>query len=271
MCIRDRNNNPGYYDSSWNGVARPAPHTISGDPGWWAFPYMKDVVAAMLRNYIDTSLAQTIHEKRGIMIKLADETVGLKTLRSSNHSENRPNMSITYAPTSGGGAGYYGSARSYDNWKFSQGQYPNCWGYALYQTYSIEPQLPHQYNNDTPATDNYCKNAILTYTNENISNVTMRNLSSINGVIEHYEHRVAARMNASPTPPGTGTNPSSGWILQAYHFAVQTSSGRWAHKNNLEASIYLDVTVDPTNNNSGMWNVCSGQNMTPTFFFACTT
>ena len=89
------NTAPSYNTGTWNGIPAPTSHTISGDPGWWAFPYMKDVVAAMLRNYIDTSLSQTIHETRGIMIKLADETVGLKTFRSSNHSENRPNMSIT--------------------------------------------------------------------------------------------------------------------------------------------------------------------------------
>ena len=34
------NNNPSYYTGSWNGLSVPTDHTISGDPGWWAYPYM---------------------------------------------------------------------------------------------------------------------------------------------------------------------------------------------------------------------------------------
>ena len=46
------NTAPSYNTGTWNGIPAPTSHTISGDTGWWAFPYMKDVVAAMLRNYI---------------------------------------------------------------------------------------------------------------------------------------------------------------------------------------------------------------------------
>ena len=92
----------------------------------------------MLRNYINTSLSQTIHEKRGIMIKLADETVGLKTLRSSNHSENRPNMSITYTPTSGGSVGAYGPYWSIGS-SHADLENVNCWGYAMKKTVFFQP------------------------------------------------------------------------------------------------------------------------------------
>ena len=60
-------------------------------------------------------------KKRGIMIKLADETVGLKTLRSSNHSENRPNMSITYTQRAAEVLAIMGLRVPYDNWKFRRG------------------------------------------------------------------------------------------------------------------------------------------------------
>ena len=260
------NTAPSYYTGTWNGIPAPTSHTISGDPGWWAFPYMKDVVAAMLRNYIDTSLSQTIHEKRGIMIKLADETVGLKTLRSSNHSENRPNMSITYTPTSSGGAGYYGSARSYDNWKFSQGQYPNCWGYALHKTYAISPKLEHQYSSNIPATEDYCKEIIRTYTNNNISGVTLRSISGASSTINNDEHRIAARMNRYPTPPGSATG-SSIYTLQSYHFVVQLNNGCWAHKRNTNPSEYLG-NINPETNDSGCWYDVTGAGITSTFFYA---
>ena len=249
------NTAPSYNTGTWNGIPAPTSHTISGDTGWWAFPYMKDVVAAMLRNYIDTSLSQTIHEKRGIMIKLADETVGLKTFRSSNHSENRPNMSITYT-TSGTTdySDYYGNTRQYVNWKFEYGP-PNCWGYAVFKDYNVTPKLPHQYNDGTPATEAYCKEILRTYTNNNVSGVMLRNISGTGSYINSSEHRIAARMNRYPTDPYLGG--TSTYTLQSYHFVVQLEYGVWAHKLNEYPSENLSW-IDPSTNASNCWECVSG-------------
>ena len=248
------NTAPSYYTGTWNGIPAPTSHTISGDPGWWAFPYMKDVVAAMLRNYIDTSLAQTIHEKRGIMIKLADETVGLKTLRSSNHSENRPNMSITYTPTSGGSVGAYGPYWSIGS-SHADLENVNCWGYAMKKTvffqpttvYSISPNILVEFIRDFVIEQTSAHRAI-------------RQLSSINSSINNNaEWRIACRFNSKLS--GIGTD---GYLITNYHFVVQNSNGSWSHKNGRSPSQVLSAS--PETNASGCWDEIHSTNYHALYF-----
>ena len=248
------NTAPSYYTGTWNGIPAPTSHTISGDPGWWAFPYMKDVVAAMLRNYIDTSLSQTIHEKRGIMIKLADETVGLKTFRTSNHSENRPNMSITYT-TTGGSSGYYGNAYPY--WNIPQTDTNvtkvNCWGYALHDVVKIEPKI--QWTSSADPTREWCKNFILQYTG---ARATLREISGPNSFIYSNEYRIAVK--TQDTIPRGGTDQ----YFDIYHFVVQNDTGKWSDKNNVQPSQNRGY-INPANNDSGIWNDVRNGHL---FFFA---
>ena len=214
------NTAPSYNTGTWNGIPAPTSHTISGDPGWWAFPYMKDVVAAMLRNYIDTSLSQTIHEKRGIMIKLADETVGLKTFRSSNHSENRPNMSITYTPSS--------TSPSTDNyWNINSGhpdvERINCWGYSLHMVIFNKPTAYYGGGNgDVPISD--ARQFIKEHTP---SRYYLRDCNSYNSTLYEGEHMISVRINSFvPRNSGAGTDS----IIDTYHFVVKLNNGTWAHK-----------------------------------------
>ena len=235
------NTAPSYYTGTWNGIPAPTSHTISGDPGWWAFPYMKDVVAAMLRNYIDTSLAQTIHEKRGIMIKLADETVGLKTLRSSNHSENRPNMSITYTPTSGGSVGAYGPYWSIGS-SHADLENVNCWGYAMKKTVFFNPTTVYSHGRTVPV--DFVRDFVVSKTS---TYRAIRQLSSINSSINNNaEWRIACRFNSQLS--GIGTD---GYSITNYHFVVQNSNGNWSHKNGRSPSQVLSAS--PETNASGCW------------------
>ena len=245
------NNNPGYYDSSWNGVARPAEHTISGDPGWWAYPYMRDLVSAMLRNYQDTSLPRTLHEKRGIMIKLENESVGLKTLRSSNHSENRPNMSITYYAHNS-----YGAAPPYVQ---SNDSTLNCWGYSFSKTAPIIKYYSSP-NNDTVQTD---EQMIAWIIDESSSYASVRRLSNKNSSVNTNEYKVAFRVSKQPYfnqeqgPPG--------YIISDYHFIHQINTGGWAHKLGYSNSASLG-NINP-DNNSIAWQEPTGT-VTGTIYIA---
>ena len=195
----------------------------------------------MLRNYIDTSLSQTIHEKRGIMIKLADETVGLKTLRSSNHSENRPNMSITYTPTSGGSVGAYGPYWSIGS-SHADLENVNCWGYAMKKTVFLQPTRNYTGSVNVPI------NVIRDFVIEQTSAYrAIRQLSSINSSINNNaEWRIACRFNSQLS--GIGTD---GYSITNYHFVVQNSNGNWSHKNGRSPSQVLSAS--PETNASGCW------------------
>ena len=211
------NTAPSYNTGTWNGIPAPTSHTISGDPGWWAFPYMKDVVAAMLRNYIDTSLSQTIHEKRGIMIKLADETVGLKTFRSSNHSENRPNMSITYT-----NAQPYGAAWAHR--QFSASSSLNCWGFALGKNTSIDAVFSR--SGELTLSDIDLAYLFSNYSVDHGYVSSMRIINSATAQIDSNEFRVAFRGKKTYV-----YNPTTlRFELYIYHFMVQTNTGGWSHK-----------------------------------------
>ena len=257
------NTAPSYYTGTWNGIPAPTSHTISGDPGWWAFPYMKDVVAAMLRNYIDTSLAQTIHEKRGIMIKLADETVGLKTLRSSNHSENRPNMSITYTPTSGG-SGYYGNASSY--WDVKNSKQPNCWGYALYQSSSIEPKFFVGGSSPQVLSNEAATNLVLNYFSNNLYRA-YRVINNQDSAIYQNEYRIAFRISRNTFFYQGNEGGSTGYCIEAYHFVVQNNTGAWSHKIGEYDSVNLGY-INPSSSSASCWSGIPLGTSTPTVFLA---
>ena len=243
------NNNPGYYDSSWNGVARPAPHTISGDPGWWAYPYMRDLVSAMLRNYQDTSLPRTLHEKRGIMIKLENESVGLKTLRSSNHSENRPNMSITYTVPYKGSAGAYRSRT---------GSICNCWGYAIKLDQYIGPAFKFYENSSRTLSVSEASALISEYP----TGKSLRKINNYDSAILSDEHRIAFKIRLS-----THYETSYGaYVIDDYHFITQHNNG-WAHKNGSSSSIDLG-NITPSNNASYWTDYVSGSDMSVMQFYA---
>ena len=194
----------------------------------------------MLRNYIDTSLSQTIHEKRGIMIKLADETVGLKTFRTSNHSENRPNMSITYYAHNS-----YGAAPPYVQ---KNGTVPNCLGYALSKDISIVSYYKSPTNNDAVQSDATMVNWII---GEISPYANVRAIGNKNSSVNSNEYRIAFRVGKKPKLNMEWGKPE-GYIIQEYHFIMQNNTGGWAHKLNTSPSVYLgDINPD---NNSTAWS-----------------
>ena len=242
------NNNPGYYTGAWNGLSVPTNHTISGEPGWWAYPYMGDIVAAMLRNYIDNSLSNTIHEKRGIMIKMENEGC-LKTFRSSNHSSNRPNLSITYNTTS---AYNYGAASPY---RTVTGTIPNCIGYALEKSFSISPQF--NVDSQEVITPAYAEWLITNHIRTNNYADISYQLNST-ASLPSNSYRIAFRINRTPELIGGG----NGWVIQNYHMIVQTSDKGWAHKVRTDPSEILGMGDPDTT--SSYWTCVSGSTTTAT-------
>jgi len=258
------NTAPSYYTGTWNGIPAPTSHTISGDPGWWAFPYMKDVVAAMLRNYIDTSLAQTIHEKRGIMIKLADETVGLKTFRTSNHSENRPNMSITYTASQP-----YGAAWAHRQLSASSGL--NCWGFALGKNTSIETVFWR--SGALTLSDIDLANLFGNYSVQNNYVSSMRLINSATAQIDSNEFRVAFRGKKTYVYNSSTLR----YELYIYHFMVQTNTGGWSHKPSVGTHVggqainrasVNEGNINPSSNGSYWLNWVSLPDSSSTMYFA---
>ena len=249
------NTAPSYYTGTWNGIPAPTSHTISGDPGWWAYPYMRDLVSAMLRNYQDTSLPRTLHEKRGIMIKLENESVGLKTLRSSNHSENRPNMSITYMTSSP--SSQYGIAWPYRD---RPAKNPNCVGYALCMDSAVIPL----FNTGNVTLSETAAAALMTdYLIDNGYVSSMRKLSSATSSISSNEYRACFRIQRKAVYiDDIGT-----YGFDQYHFLVQTNTGAWAHKMGDSASQLLG-NINPSTN-ADWWDYVVSMS-TPTLYYAIT-
>ena len=154
----------------------------------------------MLRNYTNSSLSNTIHEKRGIMIRMENEGC-LKTFRSSNHSANRPNMSITYNATS---TYNYGAASPY---RSVTGTIPNCIGYALEKSFSISPQFNMESQDViTPA---YAEWLITNHIRANNYADISFQLSST-ASLPSNSYRIAFRINRTPELIGGG----NGWVIR---------------------------------------------------------
>ncbi len=134
------NNRPGMNsDGSYNGVTPPAPSSIHANTGWQTVN-VTTFIKASLRNYVDSSLPQTIHELRGLRLwgqPPAVPPVPLLQLRQQRlHSLCHHQLYRQQRRADFGGAGYYGDASAY--WVRGAGD-PNCWGYALHSTNSVSP------------------------------------------------------------------------------------------------------------------------------------
>ena len=241
------NNNPGIYPTTFNNINPPA-GTISGTPGWWGSPDISEIVSAMLRNYSDVNHPRTIHEKRGVCLKLDSETSYRKDFRSSNYgSEGRPNMSITYAVSSASGSGTcYGAATSFRN---VTTRTPNCWGYALERSFTIEPT--YYASAATVVPEATIINWVLGYTRQYANSA--RQILNQNSSINSNEYRVAFRISRQTTYNNTSQTDPIGHYINQYHFIVQLNNGQWADKMGTASAKVLGI-INPMNNGSGCWD-----------------
>ena len=226
------NNRPGMNSNgSFNGVSAVG-SSIHANAGWQTI-YITDFIKASLRNYVDDSLPQTIHELRGL--RLWVNRPQFRQYRSTNYGSDdyTPFVTINYTPSSGGTTNPYGLARSYANWNFPSGD-PNlsnlnCIGYALYRIENIKPIFYTE--NANPISESLAEAKMVDYIRKNHANISK--ISGQNASINtSTQYRIAFRINRYPVS-GIG---STGYGIIDYHFIVQTASGGWAQKNNTQPS-----------------------------------
>ena len=66
------NNQPGMY-TAFNGIIPPGSVTLTQTSTMYQVP-MTNFVQGCVRNYLDDSVTQTVHEKRGFVLKIANES-----------------------------------------------------------------------------------------------------------------------------------------------------------------------------------------------------
>ena len=237
------NNQPGLL-GSFNGINAPSQKTLTTTNTVYNIDCSTFIKACML-NYWDTSLPYTIHEERGITLKIANESSAqLRSFCSSNHGTSswRPVVVVNYKTTGMGTASSYRPK--------GQGG-PNCWGYALEQPNTHEPIL---------ASNSATLQQIKDFVKAQSSNFAyVRELDGKDDYVYPYEYRIAFRMTRWQE------NTSSG--LQSYHFMVQLNSGTWAHKIGSSSSAFLGW-VDPDVDSSIYWDTLNGSSSKPTLYFA---
>ena len=256
------NNRPGMNSNgSFNGVSAVG-SSIHANAGWQTI-YITDFIKASLRNYVNDSLPQTIHELRGL--RLWVNRPQFRQYRSTNYGSDdyTPFVTIKYTPSSGGttsgGAGYYGDASAY--WVRGTGD-PNCWGYALHSTNSVSPAwyVGKLTTLDAGTVTKY----ILDYFSEEL-NKNYRILQGQNGVINYNEYRIAFRIERTTWYNDTISGVPAGYVIMNYHFAVQNNTGGWSHKIKFDPSENLGY-INP-DNATLLWGCLSGQ-QTSTVYLA---
>ena len=85
--------------ASYNGVSAPGNLTLTQTSTMYQLP-MTTFVKACMRNYVDDQLPNTIHELRGLSLKIANESSAqVRMFNSTNASSNKPTLVIYYNPT----------------------------------------------------------------------------------------------------------------------------------------------------------------------------
>ena len=240
------NNQPGLL-GSFNGINAPSQKTLTTTNTVYNIDCSTFIKACML-NYWDTSLPYTIHEERGITLKIANESSAqLRSFCSSNHGTSswRPVVVVNYKTTGMGTASSYRPK--------GQGG-PNCWGYALEQPNAIQVFLQNP-NLTTEVSISADKNFVIS---KSAPYAYVRALDNKDSSIYDYEYRIAVRMTRVD---------SSSTVLQTYHFLVQLNSGTWAQKPGEYASNFLGW-IDPDSDSTLYWDVLNNARSKSTLYFA---
>ena len=91
------NNQPSML-ASYNGVSAPGNLTLTQTSTMYQLP-MTTFVKACMRNYVNDQLPNTIHELRGIALKISNEaSAQVRMFNSTNASSNKPTLVIYYNP-----------------------------------------------------------------------------------------------------------------------------------------------------------------------------
>ncbi len=254
------NNQPG-YSSAFNGVNAPSNVTLTQTSTMYRV-YMGAYVQACMRNYVSESLTRTIHEKRGLMLKISNESSAqVRMFNSTNASSNKPTLVVTYKEN------YYGGAFPY---YFSTGYDRNCLGYALNIAKFLKPGS-HAYLQSIQATDtatSYFYDCIQPYI---ASRGRSARIIGRTEAISSNEYRVAMRLLSETISIENGWPPD-------YHFWVENKidgwKGLWSHKPGDASSSQITHTDNPNDTGAG-WGLFISNGTTyyypaPTIYFAVT-
>ena len=239
------NNQPG-YSSAFNGVNAPSNVTLTQTSTMYRV-YMTAYVQACMRNYVSQALPRTIHEERGLMLKISNESSAqVRMFNSTNASSNKPTLVVTYRPSHyGGGAGVYWNCTS---------TVPNCAGYAVgshsYMDISvikfggIGPIIESEYANMVINAYRRLSGLEMTWEGEDANQ---------DAYVPGNRFRIAIRAKLySPYQEG---------LLHIYHVMVQLRDGSWASKMNTDPSRWCGLINVRTDSNVDNWNTLANPNL----------
>ncbi len=232
MCWNHAANLNTMYDDEFENVEIPSDLTLSYSSQYYAKP-MAPFVRACLRNYKDESLTATVNELRGFSMRLTTESasspnIHLRIFNSTNHSSNKPYLTIYYNNNFGAATGY----------RDVQTEQPNCLGYALEKNQRIM-----KIGNYSNATDQTIINAFISIITAGGHVDSIRSISSETAAISNSEYRIAARFDRYAEEE-----------IANYHMLVQLNDGSWAHKMDTSPSEplgHIDPNVGEAN---GYWH-----------------
>ncbi len=232
------NNQPG-YSSAFNGVNAPSNVTLTQTSTMYRV-YMTAYVQACMRNYVDDSAPKTIHEQRGLMLKIANESSAqVRMFNSTNASSNKPTLVVTYKEN------YYGNAKAYVQ---KTGTGVNCLGYAMGKNASIQPSAVGA-DLGTMGAQTYFDNHLKQYLiNSGYGNV--RQISRTTAIGSN-ERRIAMRVST--------LNLNGHSYTRDFHFWRElggSDAGLWADKpgEQSDTSRKLTSTDNPDDNNVLGWD-----------------
>ena len=230
------NNQPGYL-SAFNGVNAP-PNVQLTQTSTMYRVYMTAFVQACMRNYVDDSAPKTIHEQRGLMLKIANESSAqVRMFNSTNASSNKPTLVVTYRPSHyGGGAGVYWNCTS---------AVPNCAGYAVHKNYNINLSVFANGSGVEMPIREYVNAIIDKYSSQGIAVEWEDENANQDGYISGNRYRIAIR---------TSLLSDNSMYCQNYHVVVQLRDGSWAGKMKTDPSRWLGLINVYTDSSEENWS-----------------
>ena len=222
MCWNHAANLNTMYDDKFNNVALPDDLTVTQNSQYYV-RLISSFIRGCLRNYKDQNLTATVHQSRGLCLRLATESASspathLRIWNSTNHSSNKPYVSVYYNEN-------FGAAKAYR--PVGAGMPPNCMAYAIERT-DLKIVFFTGY---LDSSDERWVNCVINEMGQYVYSI--RRISSATASINDNEFRIAFR----------GDRDSKG-DLSGFHVLVQTNDGGWAHKNTAAASENLGH-IDP--------------------------
>lgn len=240
-------NNNSTFQDPFNCVYAPTMIHISNNSQYYSIN-ATSFVEGSLRNYKDVSLPATVHESRGFVFFLLTEdnaspATHLRIWNSTNHSSNKPYLSVKYLDD-------FGAATIY---RIKDGETCNCFGYAL--EVNANKFLPDSFRG--PKSEEELIDAVIEAASISVDSI--RQIPSKSSFVDYNEYRIAMRIGFYPE----GGN---------FHFIVQLNDGQWAQKfGGVHSSIlgHIDPDVD---GGLGYWSCVPDESVgvtgTGTIYFA---